>query len=94
MRRVHQNNRITAPRSPEKTYYDRLLMWETLYEWGQVNVSYKKKIAIFRKWLFCFLKGPSCYTAQNNKLFFYLYSLSRIPKFICYFLLHKRLLKK
>lgn len=33
IRRIHENNRISAPRSNYKKYKDKLRMWKSLFEW-------------------------------------------------------------
>lgn len=39
MWRVHEHNRISAPRSPSKAYRDLLACWETLWHWGRSNLK-------------------------------------------------------
>jgi glycosyltransferase involved in cell wall biosynthesis len=47
MRRVHQHNRITAPRSKLQIYQDRLKMWKSSYRWfrSRSNREQKKLIS-------------------------------------------------
>src|SRR5690606_621839 len=39
MRRVHAQNRISAPRSASDIYEKRMLLFETLWEWAKANLS-------------------------------------------------------
>lgn len=59
MRRVHSANRITAPRSDEQKLQDRLLMWQALASWAPGRVSRRRQFMLFRKWLYCYMDGPS-----------------------------------
>jgi glycosyltransferase involved in cell wall biosynthesis len=43
MRRVHENNRITAPRSDFEKFKMRLLFWETVHEWGSKHLSQSRQ---------------------------------------------------
>ena len=43
MRRVHQHNRITAPRSKLQIYQDRLKMWKSSYRWFRGRDNQKQK---------------------------------------------------
>jgi glycosyltransferase involved in cell wall biosynthesis len=38
-RRLHDHNRISAPRPPVEVYRDRVLMWGALWRWGKRNVE-------------------------------------------------------
>lgn len=84
MRRVHRNNRITVPRSPENKYRDRLLMWETLFDWGKNKLPFKKKIILFKTLMFCFLKGAQGHMPQRKRIALYSLMVSRMPRFVAY----------
>lgn len=42
MYRVHQNNRITSPRSTNRQYHDRVKMWRSTYRWIRKNDDKQK----------------------------------------------------
>lgn len=48
MRRVHIQNRITAPRSAKQIYKDRLKMWKSSYRWFRIREDQKQKETILR----------------------------------------------
>lgn len=43
MRRVHAQNRITAPRSQKQKIKDRMKMWKVTYRWFRVNTNREKR---------------------------------------------------
>ncbi len=43
MRGVHNENRITAKRTSQQKFDSKMLMWETLIEWGEINLNSKKQ---------------------------------------------------
>lgn len=51
MRRVHDNNRITAPRSFYENYRNRILMWVTLWKWGKIHLNERRKQILLRRFL-------------------------------------------
>jgi glycosyltransferase involved in cell wall biosynthesis len=51
MRRVHDHNRITAPRSAIDTYKSRLLMWLTLWKWGKINLTKARQQILLRRFI-------------------------------------------
>ena len=51
MRRVHDNNRISAPRSFYKRYRNRILMWFTLWKWGKIHLNEKRKQILLRRFI-------------------------------------------
>ncbi len=51
MRRIHDHNRITAPRSSSEVYRDRSLMWGTLWRWGKTNLPRARKELLLDRFL-------------------------------------------
>jgi hypothetical protein len=51
MRRVHEHNRISAPRSNRDVYKMRLLLWSTLWNWSRQHVDREKQQRIFKAML-------------------------------------------
>ena len=56
MRRIHDHNRIMAPRSPGEVYRDHSLMWGTLWRWGKGNLPRARREILLDRFLSC---GPS-----------------------------------
>ncbi len=48
MRRVHDHNRISAPRPNHLIYKNRLLLWSTLWNWSQRHLDRRKQQIILR----------------------------------------------
>jgi len=51
MRRVHDNNRITAPRRFYERYQSRVLMWITLWKWGKIHLNEKQKQILLTRFI-------------------------------------------
>jgi len=51
MRRVHDHNRILAPRSAIEVYRNRILMWVTLWKWAQANLSKTRQQILLKRFL-------------------------------------------
>jgi len=49
VRRVHDRNRISAPRSPMRVYKDRMKMWSATYRWCKLNVEPDKTRLVLNK---------------------------------------------
>ena len=63
MRRIHDHNRITAPRSPTEAYRDRRLMWGTLWRWGKRNLPRARRELVMDRFLSC---GPSLFGVHSH----------------------------
>ncbi len=48
MRRVHGHNSISAPRSNQVIYKNRLLLWSTVWDWSQTHLDREKQQKILR----------------------------------------------
>jgi len=48
MRRVHDHNRISAPRSSQLVYKTRLIFWATLWKWSQQHLDREKQQLILQ----------------------------------------------
>jgi glycosyltransferase involved in cell wall biosynthesis len=51
MRRVHDHNRITAPRPAIDKYKSRLLMWATLWKWGKANLNRHRQQILLKRFI-------------------------------------------
>lgn len=51
MRRVHDHNRILAPRPPVDIYNKLVLMWITLWRWGKLHLDGKRRKILLMKLL-------------------------------------------
>jgi glycosyltransferase involved in cell wall biosynthesis len=51
MRRVHDHNRISAPRSTQLVYKTRLAFWSTMWEWGRLHLDREKQQLILQAML-------------------------------------------
>jgi len=49
MRRMHENNRITAVRTPKERYKSLLLMWVTLWIWGKKKINSSRQHIILNR---------------------------------------------
>ena len=49
IRRVHNHNRISAPRSPKKIYRDRLQLLKKLWKWSKGNLSVEEQYLVQNK---------------------------------------------
>jgi glycosyltransferase involved in cell wall biosynthesis len=49
MRRVHGENRISAPRSSSSVFRDRMKMWMATYDWCKKQVHKEKRQLIFKR---------------------------------------------
>jgi hypothetical protein len=56
MRRVHANNRITAPRSPAEINRGLVLMWETVWLWSRRNLPAHRHQLVLKAYLRIALK--------------------------------------
>lgn len=57
MRRLHDHNRISAPRPAIAVYRNRVAMWETLWRWGKSNLSESRQQILLRG-LIAYAAGP------------------------------------
>jgi GT2 family glycosyltransferase len=59
IRRVHEHNRISAPRSEHQMYHARILQYNSTYDWLKRN-GYKRQSLIFltRKLRYCITHKP------------------------------------
>lgn len=67
IRRVHVQNRISAPRSEHQIYHERILQYKATYDWLRKN-GYKKQSIIFltRKVRYCVTHKPLPYSWMVN----------------------------
>lgn len=70
MRRFHDKNRILAKRSPIKTYRNRLLMWETLWQWSKKNLGARRQKILLKR--FVGFASTPYYESSRSNLMFYL----------------------
>lgn len=49
MRRVHEENRVSAPRSPERIYRERMKMWKATYNWCRNHAGQDKRKQLFAR---------------------------------------------
>jgi glycosyltransferase involved in cell wall biosynthesis len=49
MRRVHNENRMFARRSPLKSFKNRILMWGTLWKWGKYNLDAERQLLLLER---------------------------------------------
>ncbi|MGI6740047.1 MAG: glycosyltransferase family 2 protein [Brevefilum sp.] len=80
IRRVHKNNRITAPRSENQRFADRMKMWKVSYRWFLANSNREKRELILQALTNFWMNN---YTKTTNHQFYYLRELmKRISLFI------------
>ncbi|MHA1279542.1 MAG: glycosyltransferase family 2 protein [Candidatus Helarchaeota archaeon] len=68
IRRVHTQNRISAPRSIKKIYKNRIKMYKATYRWLQENELIEKKQMMFGKIMRCCMKAKPLPLAWMKKL--------------------------
>jgi len=51
MRRVHDGNRILAPRPARVAYHHRILMWATIWRWGIQHLSSQKQRIVTERFI-------------------------------------------
>ena len=67
VRRVHLNNRISAPRSTTEKYKDRMKMWMSTYQWcKEKRLKEKRKIVLERMSTWCSVYKPLGYWRMNT----------------------------
>ena len=49
MRRVHEENRVSAPRSPGRIYRERMKMWKATYNWCRNYAGQDKRKLLFKR---------------------------------------------
>ncbi|MFC1895577.1 hypothetical protein ACFL0Q_02795, partial [Thermodesulfobacteriota bacterium] len=49
MRRVHGPSLMSAPRSSQEVYANRILMWTTLWEWAKDRISFQRQQIILKR---------------------------------------------
>ena len=61
MRRVHTQNRISAPRSPSDIYEKRMLLFETVWEWAKIHLPPEKERLLFELYLRAAMLWPDAH---------------------------------
>jgi hypothetical protein len=49
MRRVHDENRVSAPRSPERIHREKMKMWRATYAWCRTHADQEKRRLLFKR---------------------------------------------
>jgi hypothetical protein len=60
MRRVHEENRISAPRTPERIYRERMKAWMATYRWCKRNHLQAQQELVFERMLALCIGSKPC----------------------------------
>lgn len=65
IRRVHDNNRITKLLTDrESAYYSSIMMWESMYKWGKINLPNQYQKEVIANFIKCYKKAD--YLPKSN----------------------------
>lgn len=65
MRRVHDHNRISAPRPDAEVHRNHVLMWATLWKWSKRNLNETRQQILLRRFIEC---AARAYDNRNSRL--------------------------
>ena len=72
VRRVHSNNRITQLLvNREKAYHSSVLMWNSLYEWGILNLDKHSQLEVAAHYMKSYKKADYLTKSSKNSNYFY-----------------------